>query len=639
MQETTRSIRDDEGDQSRTAFEFLRLLLHAVDLSTESTERRARYFARSWSDSGCIFDQIARTLHRETSPHLVLTGQIGIGKSATVRELSRRCAEGEYAFLRDYVFLWFDCSDVGPEDSRGCLESLLAVAREQPHAVLCLNGFAALFSRPHGGTNKPLLRAAARRPGVRFIGLMEPHEYQECVGGDLAMRELFPAIELVEPNDDSVLQISRSEAEHLQLEFSLKMAEGAIQRAIALSSSFLFHWAQPGKTIKVLRRACEDACFEQTQRGQQADAIDSAQVDRAMAELTGIPVATFAGTGDEIDYRDALGAHVVGQRDAVDAVAGELRLIKAGLIDPGKPAGVLLFAGLTGVGKTELARRVAELYSGTRKLNIYTMGNFTEPHSVSGIIGVPPGYVGHEEGGRLVNELNSDPYSVFLLDEAEKAHPDVWKPFLNLFDEGWIVDQRGVKAYADRAMFILTTNAGSDSIAKMTRTGKSDEEIEERVKSTLSRVRHERSSQPVFTPQFLARIRTTVVFAPLDEVAMLGITRLIAAQVRSLWKNHRNKEMRIGDDLIRALAYEAYRRNEKSGGKEGGRIIRKLISDLVERRILDESLLDKTRLQLSTGITVDLESELLAAKPTNETDQTHAEPRKLTRSGVRVQWS
>jgi ATP-dependent Clp protease ATP-binding subunit ClpA len=126
---------------------------------------------------------------------------------------------------------------------------------------------------------------------------------------------------------------------------------------------------------------------------------------------------------------------------------------------------VLLFAGMTGVGKTELAKRIAELYSTSKRLTTYAMGNFTEPHSVSGIIGVPPGYVGHEDGGRLINELNADPYSVFLLDEAEKCHPNVWKPFLNLFDEGWIMGHRGVKAHADRAIFILTTNAGDKTIA------------------------------------------------------------------------------------------------------------------------------------------------------------------------------
>src|SRR5690606_11550156 len=149
---------------------------------------------------------------------------------------------------------------------------------------------------------------------------------------------------------------------------------------------------------------------------------------------TGVPVETLSGDGGSADYEAALKASVVGQTEAVEVVATELKLIKAGLTEPDRPASVLLFAGMTGVGKTELAKALAWLYSPMGRLHVYSMGNFTKPHTVSGIIGVPPGYVCHDHGGRLVNELNADPYAVFLLDEAEKAHPNMWKPFLNLFD-------------------------------------------------------------------------------------------------------------------------------------------------------------------------------------------------------------
>jgi ATP-dependent Clp protease ATP-binding subunit ClpA len=244
-----------------------------------------------------------------------------------------------------------------------------------------------------------------------------------------------------------------------------------------------------------------------------------------------------------------------------------------------------LLAGMTGVGKTELAKRLAELYSTSRRLQTYPMGNFTEPHSVSGIIGVPPGYVGHEQGGRLVNDLNSDPYSVFLLDEGEKAHPNIWVPFLNLFDEGWLIDQRGRKAYADRAIFILTTNAGADAISQMTKSGHSSLEIEDRVRQMLSKIRHERSSQAVFTPQFLARIKKVLVFRPLDADAMLGICRKLVGVLQGAWLKRRDKHLQISEDAIRAIAAHGHALNEKSGGREGGRIIRKLLSESVESRI------------------------------------------------------
>src|SRR5439155_16189949 len=192
-------------------------------------------------------------------------------------------------------------------------------------------------------------------------------------------------------------------------------------------------------------------------------------------------------------------------------------------------------------GKTELAKALARFYSSSKLLQTYTMGNFTESHTVSGIVGVPPGYVGHEQGGRLINDLNSDPYCVVLLDEAEKAHPDVWKPFLNLFDEAWIVDQRGVKAFADRAIFILTTNKGDARIARMSQAGEKPEEIVLAVKEELGEARA-KDGQRVFPSEFLARLQV-VVFEPLTEQAMAEIARMAVARMSKDWLEKRDKRL------------------------------------------------------------------------------------------------
>ena len=267
----------------------------------------------------------------------------------------------------------------------------------------------------------------------------------------------------------------------------------------------------------------------------------------------------------------------------------ELRLIKAGLTVPGKPASVMLFAGLTGVGKTELAKTLAKFYSSSKLLQTYTMGNFTESHSISGIIGVPPGYVGHEQGGRIINDLNSDPYCVFLLDEAEKPHPDIWKPFLNLFDEGWIVDQRGTKAFADRAIFILTSNAGHEIISRMTEEGAEMDKIIEEVKKYLPTIRHERSPQSVFTPEFLARIGRTIIFKPLDQSAMEGLCRKMLRRMQKEWEEKREKTIVVPDNLIEYIAEQSHLLDKKSGYKEGARIVRRMIRELIEDSIQQEA--------------------------------------------------
>jgi len=317
-----------------------------------------------------------------------------------------------------------------------------------------------------------------------------------------------------------------------------------------------------------------------------------------------VPFTMLAGTGEEVNYSAALAEVIVGQDQAVKEVATELGLIKAGFADAGKPASVMLFIGQTGTGKTEMAKALARLYSSSKRLKTFTLGNFSEPHSVSGIIGVPAGYVGHDQGGRLVNELNSDPYGVFLLDEADKAHPDVMQPFLNLFDEGWLLDQRGVKGYAERAIFVLTTNVGQRQIADLCKSGKSNDEITATMKESLSRIRHTKSNRPVFSPEFLARVKRIVVFRSLDSQAMLGICHRLVAQMQVNWTLHRRKNLRVDERLIAAIAQRAFQLDEKSSGKEGGRIVRKLLADYVESPVQAAITADPGHYRRSVSIEV-----------------------------------
>lgn len=532
-----------------------------------------------------LLDETVRALYRKTRRHVLITGTKGVGKTTFVRELARIAAAGSVPFLREKRFVWIDCQYVAREDSRACLESILHSATSQRNLVMCLDGLAALLRRTGGEDNKPILKAALARPDLQIVAVMSKWEFNDLVGSDAELLEYFTRIELEEPHGDTLVQIVQQIASQLEHEFNLQIPQATVQRTLTLCSGYILNEYFPAKAAGLLRHVCEDLDFERTQQGRDVTEATPANVVQIVAATSGIPKTTLLGEAEQPDFDAALSMEVFGQADAVAAVAAELRLIRAGLVDPNKPASVLLFAGMTGVGKTELAKRLAELYSSSRRLQTYPMGNFTEPHSVSGIIGVPPGYVGHEQGGRLVNDLNSDPYSVFLLDEGEKAHPNIWVPFLNLFDEGWLIDQRGRKAYADRALFVLTTNAGADSISQMTTSGHSQQEIEDRVRHMLSKIRHERSSQPVFTPQFLARIRKVIVFRPLDEPAMLGICQKLVKVLQDSWQRRRDKRLVIAHDVVVAIANRGHQLNQKSGGREGGRIIRKLLSELIESRI------------------------------------------------------
>lgn len=536
------------------------------------------------------YESISRALYRRLHPHALITGWKGVGKTTVVRELARRAAAGDIPFLADARFLRLDCGNVAPEDSRAVLTGVFSSVTGRREVVLCLDGLGALLKRPMGGDNRHLLRGALESSSVRMIGVLSRWDFHDLIAGDAEMLETFTRVEIDEPPEDRSLEIVRQVAGQFEKEFGLSIDQRVPERAVVLSANYILSERLPAKAISIVRHVCEDADYDRAQLGKQNAAVTVSGVVDVVSGRTGIPPETLTGEAGRGDFAAALAAEVVGQKEAVGAVADELRLIKAGLTEPGKPAAVLLFAGMTGVGKTELAKRVAELYSSSRLLQTYAMGNFTEPHSVSGIIGVPPGYVGHDQGGRLINELNADPYSVFLLDEAEKAHPNVWKPFLNLFDEGWITDQRGVKAYADRAIFILTTNAGEKAIAQLSRSGRSDEEMIEKVKQALARVKHEKSSQPVFTPQMLARIGRVIVFNPLDESAMIGISRKMIDRMQRLWQRKREKRIAVPDDLIEHIGRTCHALNDKSSGKEGGRIVRRKIADLIEGRIQHEAV-------------------------------------------------
>lgn len=539
------------------------------------------------TDSAYIafFDRLCRALHRRSPRNVLLVRERGVGERIVLLELARRGVHAGPAFLNNKQILLSDGRKLDFEQ----LQSLVCGSPNAPSSseevILCLDNFSCLL-RSKGKANG-FLPAGGVFGGAfpRVIGLVSPREFEEFAACDAELRESFSVVHLHEPELQVATMLVRSFARGLEGHFSVAIDDAAVTRAVDMTDSYILHERLPYKAVRVLQSICDDIEYDRSQLGVSSQSIGELQVVSKISQLTGIPEATLAGTGETVDYRAALGELIVGQDHAVEEVAKELGLIKSGMTDSGKPASVMMFVGQTGTGKTEMAKALAQFYSTSKRLKTFTLGNFSEPHSVSGIIGVPPGYVGHELGGRLVNELNSDPYGVFLLDEADKAHPDVMQPFLNLFDEGWVSDQRGTKAYANRAIFILTTNVGQRQIADMCRSGKSVEEITSAMKESLSRIRHTKSNRPVFSAEFLARIKRIIVFKSLTNEAMSRICQILAAQMRREWPQKRQRELVLPEELAEAIAKRAFEIDDKSQGREGGRIVRKLFADVIEAPI------------------------------------------------------
>lgn len=603
-------VQDFSVAQNNDALQHLATLLPVIDLTR-------------WADSkpdllehGIIDDdrgqfainKILRTLYMP-GKHVLITGNKGVGKTTLIRSLALKNAQHENSFLSNERFLWVDCNNVGPEDSRACLESIFTCLSTMKGIVLCLDGIGSLLKRSQGGSNKPLLRSMISRPNLRVIGVMSSWEFNDLISSDAQMLDYFTRVEIDEPSEQVANIIADLQVEILKNTYNFSIDDNVAERTVALTSTFVLNECHPVKSVGLLQQICASIDFDRTQLNIDRNEIHLSDVVAAISEKTGIPQETISGESQTTGFEEPLLDAVVGQDESVRQVANELNLIKAGLNEPGKPASVMLFAGMTGVGKTELAKRIAELYSTSRRVQVYAMGNYTEPHSVSGIMGVPPGYVGHEDGGRLVNELNSDPYSVFLLDEAEKCHPNIWKPFLNLFDEGWLVDQRGQKAYADRAIFILTTNAGDKQISQMTKSGTPAEEINERVKQVLSKVRHERSSQPVFAPQFLSRIKRIMVFNSLGEESMTGIAERRLSYMSKQWNIKRQKTIECAPDIASLIGKKGHELNESANGREGGRIISRLVSDIVESQIQKKAQAEPIAYQTASKIKLSLSDQ------------------------------
>lgn len=532
-----------------------------------------------------VFEAIARVLHRRQGHHVLLTGERGVCKTTVLAELARRVAVGDLPTLRGQRVLYIDCRYLPPEEGRQRLPFMLAFLADEKNLIACFDGLAALLRTDGERANRAALLAALSRGSCRTIVLLTPREFEEVIADDPDFQELLERVEVPEPEPETALAILRHFAVGLERQFDIDIEGEAVRQAVTLSANYVFNDHLPAKALRLLHRACEDIDYERNRCGDGRRRVTAEDMIRAVAATSGVPEETLRGIADRSDYEQSLHEAIVGQEPAVRDVAAELGLIKAGMTDPNKPASVLLFLGQTGTGKTEMAKALARLYSTSKRLKTYTLGNCIEPHSVATIIGVPPGYVGNDQGGRLINELNADPYCVFLLDEADKAHPDVLQPFLNLFDEGWVSDQRGVKAYANKSIFILTTNVGQRMIADLKKQGKSMEEISERMKEALSQIRHSKSNRPVFTPEFLARIKRIIVFNPLDRAAMQGICRKLIAEMGRSWADKRGKRLEAPTELIDFIADRAHQLNEKAQGKEGGRIVRKLIADLIESTI------------------------------------------------------
>jgi len=484
--------------------------------------------------------QIIRALSRETKSNPLLLGDAGVGKTAIVEGLAWRIAQNKDAALAGKRIVQLNVADlVAGASSRGEFEArmqgLLHEVAASPDVILFIDELHTLVGA--GAGSGPLdaaniMKPALARGELRCIGATTLAEYRKYIERDAALERRFQPITISEPTADEAVEILASGyLKRFEEKHGVTISPEAIQAAVALSVRFMRERRLPDKAVDLLDESCARIAVPilSAQPGDKNEAaiVTTDVVRQAVAEKTGIPLAQMdEGERKRLgEMADQLKRRVIGQDKACETVAQAVQRSRAGLKAPNRPLAVLLFAGPTGVGKTELAKATASfLFDSERAMLRIDMSEFMEKHTVSRLIGSPPGYVGHDEEGQLTGPLRRSPYCVVLLDEVEKAHPDVLNLFLQVFEDGRLTDGKGRTADASNALFILTSNLGQTRSRPA--IGFGQESGEAMPQSSESSVRG------AFRPEFFNRLDAVITFNLLSSDDTAKIADLMIGQIR-----------------------------------------------------------------------------------------------------------
>ena len=543
-------------------------------------------------------ERVIQTLCRRRKNNPLLVGEAGVGKTAIAEGLARRIVEGNIpeilaqstVYSLDMGALLAGTKYRGDFEQR--LKAVLKHLLDNNKAILFIDEIHTLIGAgaASGGTldASNLLKPALSSGQLKCIGATTYNEYRGIFEKDHALSRRFQKIDVPEPSVAETVEILRGLKSRFEAHHGIKYTASALSTAAELSARYINDRHLPDKAIDVIDEA--GAAQRILPKSKQKKIITPKEIEEIVAKIARIPPRNVSS-----DDRSALKnldrdlkAVVFGQDQAIDALASAIKMARSGLGNAQKPIGSFLFSGPTGVGKTEVARQLA--YTMGIELLRFDMSEYMERHAVSRLIGAPPGYVGFDQGGLLTEAITKHPYSVLLLDEIEKAHPDIFNILLQVMDHGALTDNNGRKADFRNVIIIMTTNAGAESLNKtpigFTTPEKAGDEM-----ADIKRL---------FSPEFRNRLDATISFRSLDKEVIMRVVDKFLMQLEE--QLHEKKvEANFSDALKDYLAQQGF------DPLMGARPMARLIQDTIRKALADELLFG--RLVQGGKVTVGLDEK------------------------------
>lgn len=540
-------------------------------------------------------DEISRAiqiLSRKSKNNPVLIGEPGVGKTAVAEGLALRIARGqapEGIKQKRIVALDVPALLAGTKyrgDFEERVKSVLRDVRRAGDVILFVDELHTIIGAgsAEGAIDAAnILKPALGRGEVQIIGATTLEEYRRHIEKDAALERRFQPVRVPEPGREQTLSMLRSLRPGLEKHHHVQLSDEALTAAYELSVRYINDRFLPDKAIDLL----DEAAAAVRVNGEQKD-VGAEDVARIVSMWTDIPVTGMDESESERlrNLEPQLKARIVGQDAAVASVARAVRRGRVGLKDPGRPVGSFLFLGPTGVGKTELCRALAAtVYGDERAMIRLDMSEYMEKHSVSRLIGSPPGYVGYEDGGQLTEKVRRKPWSVVLFDEIEKAHEDVWGILLQIMDDGHLTDAMGRRVDFSNTLIVMTSNIGARHITEskpalgFSGGAESGEDaIRRRVMEELRRT---------FRPEFLNRLDETIIFRRLTRENLYDITKNLLRQVEERFEELGIK-LSVPEESTRWLAAQGF--DEHSGARPLRRTVQRNIEDAAAELLLDGTI-------------------------------------------------